>query len=320
MCKIIFSVFCLCLAGCSSSPPSSLWSENKNHVRVLSTTAMIDDLVSQVGGEYVDHRTLIAGELDPHSYELVKGDDEKIAEAHLLVANGLGLEHGASLRYWLEKHPFALSIGDEIQKSYPDLILKVDGELDPHIWMDISLWANAVDPIVKALSQLDPEHASYYRENGSHTFKKMQDAHVKMINLLQTVPAERRFLVTSHDAFNYFTRSYLAEVGEENWEERFAAPEGLAPDGQLSSSDIQRIIDHLCHYKIGVVFPESNVSKDSLRKIISACREKGHAVKISSEVLYGDAMGGRGSHADTYLDMIEHNASVLLRDWSDSDE
>jgi manganese/zinc/iron transport system substrate-binding protein len=276
---------------------------------------MIDDLVSQVGGDYVDHITLISGELDPHSYELVKGDDEKIAEAHLLVSNGLGLEHGASLRYWLEKHPFALSVGDEIQRSFPELILRVDGELDPHVWMDISLWSNAIEPIVQALSKLDPEHASFYRENGAETFKKMQHTHAKIVNLFKGIPAERRFLVTSHDAFNYFTRSYLAEDGEEDWSLRFAAPEGLAPDGQLSSSDIQRIIDHLCEYKIGVVFSESNVSKDSLRKIISACLEKGHPVRISSEVLYGDAMGGQGSHADTYLDMIEHNASVILRDW-----
>ena len=78
--------------------------------------------------------------------------------------------------------------------------------------------------------------------------------------------------MTSHDAFNYFARAYLADPEEVEWQKRFEAPEGLAPDGQLSVADIQRIIDHICMYRIAVLFPESNVSRDSLRKIISIRR------------------------------------------------
>ena len=138
----------------------------------------------------------------------------------------------------------------------------------------------------------------------------MLQAHLEVEQELHQVPADKRYLVTSHDAFHYFTRAYLRE--EAAWEERCVAPEGLAPEGQLSCRDIQRVVDHLCQHKIAVVFPESNVSRDALKKITSSC---GHKVRICSAPLYGDAMGMPGSGADSYLGMIRHNAKVLGEEW-----
>jgi manganese/zinc/iron transport system substrate-binding protein len=83
----------------------------------------------------------------------------------------------------------------------------------------------------------------------------------------------------------------------------------------LSTRDIQHIVEHLIHYQIRIVFPESNISPDSLKKIVHACRQKGLEVEICSSPLYGDAMGNRGSHAENYLNMIRHNAEVMMREW-----
>ncbi len=308
-------------AGCSSSrPPSEIevWAEQNGKVKVLSTTAMIDSIVGQVGGDRVDHIALIMGEIDPHSYELVKGDDEKLSLAQVIFYNGLGLEHGASLRYQLETHANAIALGNAVLKKDPDLIIREGGDVDPHIWMDISMWGKIIDPIVNTLSQRDPEGREYYLKNGSSVHEKMLQEHQHVYRELQNVPQERRYLVTSHDAFNYFTRAYLAtpeEVSTNTWKKRFDAPEGLAPEGQLSTADIQAIIDHLIKYNIQIVFPESNVSRDSLKKVINACARKGLKVKISEEVLYGDAMGPYGGDADTYLKMIGHDADVLIKGW-----
>lgn len=316
ICLVLLVVF---MGGCGSAPKGGATAKSSK-IRVLSTTAMIDDLVAGVGGEWIEGEVLISGELDPHSYELVKGDDEKFSGAQLVISNGLGLEHGASVRYWIEKHPEAIAIGNEIQKVYPDRILVEGGEIDPHVWMDIRLWSEGIPSIVAALSKVDPEHATAYAANGALLKEEMLAVDERVRARLLKVPAARRFLVTSHDAFNYFTRSYLAEPGELDWKKRFAAPEGLSPDGQLSVMDIQRIIDHLCYYDIGVVFPESNVSRDSLRKIAYSCKNKGLDVKISREPLYGDAMGPPGSDGDSYLKMIEYNAAVLVKNWGVLDE
>ena len=255
--------------GCSSPKKQ----KEENRVRVLSTTAMIGDIVSLIGGDRVSSEVLILAGIDPHSYELVRGDSEKIDEAEVLFANGLGLEHGASLRYKIETHVQPVYVGDWVQKDAPDVILWEKGQLDPHIWMDVSIWARIVYPIVETLSAHDPEGAKYYEERGEIVMQDLLKLHSEIKERLQKVPSSKRFLVTSHDAFCYFARAYLADESEqeqEMWRMRFMAPEGLAPDGQLGLMDLKIVLDHLIANEIEVVFPESNVSRDSLYKRVSA--------------------------------------------------
>jgi len=281
---------------------------------------MINDIVGLIGKERIEHIPLITGEIDPHSYELVKGDDEKLSLATIIFYNGLGLEHGASLRYQLEHRRNAVGVGNILLEKHPERILYVDKEIDPHIWMDISLWSGIIEPVVEALSQADPDGKKIYQENGERLLEKMSQEHRNIYEECQRISKEKRFLVTSHDAFNYFTRAYLASTEEkasEHWKNRCHAPEGLAPDGQLSASDIQKIVDHLIQYQIQTVFPESNVSRDSLKKVMHACAQKGLKVTLSNAALYGDAMGPLQSDADTYLKMIRHNANVLIEAWNE---
>lgn len=319
MFKIILSILLL-LTGCASDQHQNRnahfekWIEANGKVKVLSTTAMIDDLVRQVGGEHVDTIILIEGELDPHSYQLVKGDDEKLNFAQLIFYNGVGLEHGASLHHHLTKNPRAFSLGDFIEKNHPGLLLEFQGQKDPHMWMDISLWSKTVPWIVEVLSRQDPGHAAVFAENGARLQKELDDVHIQVKEIMHQVPSQKRFLVTSHDAFHYFARAYLAEEEERvsgEWKKRFAAPEGLAPESQLSAGDIQAIIDHLQQHQISLLFPESNVSRDSIRKIVQSGRDKGLDLSIACCPLYSDAMGPKGSEGDTYTKMILYNARTL---------
>lgn len=313
----LFAIFLLCF-GCSGPSRESLevkrWMQENGRIKVLCAIAMIQDVVQQVGGEHVDSITLITGELDPHIYQLVKGDDEKLAFADLIFYNGLGLIHGPNLRQYLSENSKAISLGNEIQKTDPSLILLYNGQMDPHIWMDISLWAKTVPFIVDTLRQYDPDHAEDYKQNGEKLVREMVQKHEHVKQIIRQIPVEKRYLVTSHDAFNYFTRAYLAtdnENSQQEWQKRFAAPEGLAPESQLSTTDIQLIINHMSTYNIEVLFPESNVSQDSIQKILDAGQEKGMNLRIAQDALYGDAMGKPGSSGDTYLKMIEHNAKLI---------
>jgi len=284
------------------------WMKHDGKIKILSTTAQIGDLVKEIGGDRVDGWILIQGDLDPHSYEIVKGDGEKLQRADHIFYNGLGLEHGASLSSMLKSSSKATAIGEKISRAYPERILKKGEIVDPHIWMDISLWKKGIDPIVEALSAIDPEGTPVYSERGKALLEKMETAHNNVLSQLQKIPSEKRYLVTSHDAFHYFTRSYLADPGETHWGDRFAAPEGLAPEGQLNPRDIQKIINYLKAKRVSVIFPESNVSRDSIRKIASAGRELGLEIKVCSEPLYGDAMSGL-----TYLEMMNRNAETIAK-------
>ena len=301
--------FCLVFSNCSNAGNRlKEWMKDSEKPHVLSTTAQIGDLVAEIGGGRVEALVLIQGDLDPHSYELVKGDDEKFFRADLIFYNGLGLEHGASLSSLLRSNPKTIPIGEKIVAAQPTRILKKGDVIDPHIWMDISLWKEAIVPIIDHLSAIDPEGAPYYRERGEALALKMDQTHIYVKELLQKVPSSKRYLITSHDAFRYFARSYLAEPEETDWALRFTAPEGLAPDGQLNPYDIQRIIDFLKQKQVSVLFPETNVSRDSIRKIASAGKELGLEIKICTEPLYGDSMSGL-----SYLEMMQKNGEVISR-------
>jgi manganese/zinc/iron transport system substrate-binding protein len=316
---LIFSLcFLFLLFSCTSKEGSSHtsqeWMKPNGKVKALSTIAMIDDLVRQVGGEYVDSISLIRDGLDPHSYQLVKGDNEKLVFADLIFYNGLGLEHGPSLQTYLRKNAKAIPLGDQLMKENPALILHYQDQLDPHIWMDVSLWTKTLPYIVQALSAKDPAHADVYRQRAAALEIELKALHQEIKNEMLAIPESQRYLVTSHDAFNYFTRAYLAENNEKTqaqWQRRFAAPEGLAPDSQLSTTDIQSIIDYLHQNHIHVLFPESNVSRDSINKIVNAGKSKGLELKIAQEPLYADAMGVPGSDGDTYIKMIRHNSKTI---------
>ncbi|MGZ3633021.1 MAG: metal ABC transporter solute-binding protein, Zn/Mn family [Parachlamydiaceae bacterium] len=290
-------------------------------IKVLNTIAMIQELVNEIGGDTVSSLTLIRGELDPHSYQLVKGDDEKFAMADLIFCNGLGLEHGPSLRNVLASNPKSTCLGDMIQKSNPELILYLQNTPDPHIWMDMSLWAKGIPFIVEALSTKNPSQAELYKQRGEQLAKRLQEDHLRLIQEMHELPEEKRYLVTSHDAFNYFTRAYLATDAEKvdgSWQKRFAAPEGLAPESQLSTTDIRQILNHIKTYQIKVIFPESNVSQASIRKLLNAGKEEGLQLSIAPGPLYGDAMGPPGSAGDTYFKMIEHNVRIIKQQINES--
>ncbi|MBS0623163.1 MAG: zinc ABC transporter substrate-binding protein [Verrucomicrobia bacterium] len=302
----ILCLMALCLAGCKQRT-NQQWNEANGKVKVLTTLAMISDMVKEIGAEHVDVETLIRGELDPHSYELVKGDDEKFIHAQLVFYNGLGLEHSLSLRQKLEEHQNSYSVTEAILNEEPCLLLHFENQYDPHVWMDITLWMRTIKTIAQRLCEVDPAHAEFYQTRSRELYNRLENADREIYQIMQSIPADRRFLITSHDAFHYFTRRYLAMPNELQWRERCAAPEGLAPDAQLSITDIYDILNLIEKHRVKVLFPESNVSKDALKKIMRAAQERGCPISLSTRPLYGDTMG----EAENYLEMVFHNAEVI---------
>lgn len=313
----VFLAVCLLLFfSCSSSRKDSglhAWMSETEKPKVLCTTAIVEDLVKQVGGDKICTISLIKGEMDPHSYELVKGDSEKITSADLIFSNGLGLEHGASISYALNNHKKHVPLADTF-KGKEGVVLYLDGQMDPHVWMDVSLWACLVDEVKSALIDIDHENELYYAMQAQKVKKILLDLDKEIYHAMQKLDASKRYLVTSHDAFNYFARRYLQDESDKNldWKNRFSAPEGLAPDGQLSMQDIEEIVSHLNDHKVKVLFPESNVSTDSLKKILEVAKTKNLHVRISQKQLYGDALGAKGTPADSYQGMMRENAAIIV--------
>ncbi len=306
---LIFSLFSCEQMGSCKAKIWNTWMEDNGKLKVLTTIAMINEMVKEIAGDRVDTMSLIEGELDPHSYEPVKGDHEKFLRSDIIFYNGLNLEHGPSMEKFLNDSKKAYSVGDPIREKEPELILYLDGAIDPHIWMDMSLWSRTIPTITEVLVKARPEYAGEFKKNAKNLKNRMDQLHHSYVELFSSIPPEKRYLVTSHDAFGYFTKAYLATKDERlkgNWRERCQAPEGLAPEGQLSASDIRHTVEHLKMYKINVIFPENNINADALKKVLDVCIEEGFQVSLVSDELYGDSMG-EGS----YDDMINHNVQTI---------
>lgn len=309
----LLSLFVCSCTQSADDDKANRWTNAPNKIKVLCTIEMISDLVRQIGQEHVEVLTLICGDLNPHSYEFVKGDEEKLLLADLVFYNGLGLEHSPSLLHYLQKHRGATALGDLLLQQ-PNKVLQVEGRPDPHIWMDVSLWQELIDPIAHILGQKDALHREQYLLHAAALKECFKTIHAEICSSLHKIDPGKRYLVSSHDAFQYFARAYLStaqEIESNSWHIRCMAPEGLAPDSQISPSDIQQIIKHLSKYSITTLFTESNVSKDSIRKILDAGKQQGLDLHIAKETLYSDAMGPTGSDGDSYLKMVQHNARII---------
>jgi manganese/zinc/iron transport system substrate-binding protein len=286
------------------------WMQADGKLKVLCTTAMIADLVQEVGGDLVDCLVLIQGESDPHSYQLVKGDEEKFSRADVIFYNGLGLEHGPSVASLLQGSSKAFSVGEYLRREHRESIVVLHNAIDPHVWMDVSLWKECVPFIVEVLSKSLPQRKELLQGHGAKLMERLSQLHAEIIGRIGSLPLQSRYLVTSHEAFNYFARAYLCpkdELSSDKWQERAMAPEGLAPDSQLSTADIQRLVDHIIEYKIATIFSEANVSQDSLKKMVDACSKKGFQTSIALKSLYADSMGKDA----TYSDMMRYDSQVI---------
>jgi manganese/zinc/iron transport system substrate-binding protein len=298
-------------SSCSTPRESNLndFMQEDGRLRVLTSTAMIEDMVKKIGGDSIKVISLIGPDQDPHSYEIVKGDGEKFEYADLIFVNGLSLEHSASMRYQTKRRSNVTYIGDEIKNKFPDRMIYVEDEVDPHIWMDISLWSEAISIVEKKLSDKDPKNQQKYSFNAEKLKREYLDFDTAIALKIRQIPDNKRYLVTSHDAFNYFVRRYFAsqnEIKNGSWRPRMQALQGLAPDQQISLLEIKELVNHIYKYKIEVIFAEANLSKDSLEKVKEAVSKKGLNIRIAKETLYGDTLGGLG-----YLQMMSYDASVL---------
>lgn len=300
----LFLCSLLLLAGCGTPPSAPV---GRDKPIVLSSIAMVSDLVAFVGGDKIESQTLIGKELDPHSYEFVKGDDEKLEEATLIFYVGLGLEHGGSVCRYLESSAKAVALGAKILAEQPERLICLSGQIDPHIWMDVSLWKEIVPPIVEALSKLAPEHSGYFIERGARLQKNLVVLHNDIYHQIQKLPCHKRYLVTSHNAFNYFCKAYFTAT---EWRKRIFSPEGLAPDGQISLHELRAIISAIKAHHISVVFSEAYASLDPLNKIVDRANAEGASVSLARKPLYSDSIGEAGS----YEQMMRYNAGVIYEE------
>lgn len=300
---IYTAVFLLLIVTFSYFIPANKQGETEEKPKILSTTVMIDSILKEIVKENFSTALLMEGEIDPHSYQMRKGDKEKIEQAKLIFANGLSLEHNPSLYYHLTTKN-AVFVGDRLLNTNPELIISNNGEIDPHMWMDLEIMQKVCDIVCSEVIALDKENSAFYEKNTQILKQKMHLLDQKIIAMFKQVPLENLYLVSSHDAFNYFVRRYFIADSMH----RLFSLQGLSTEAEISLKRMSQVIDFIKKHHISTVFFESNLPKDSILKVLEICESFGVKVQISTDPLYGDTLGGM-----TYLEMMEHDAVVIVR-------
>jgi manganese/zinc/iron transport system substrate-binding protein len=169
--------------------------------------------------------------------------------------------------------------------------------------MDPALWSQVVTRVRDALIEVAPERADAFRANATAFQDSVRSLAAYSANTLESVPPERRVLVTAHDAFAYFGAAYDFEV---------VGIQGISTESEAGLLRIAELVDMLVDRRIGAVFVESSVSDRNIRALIEGAAAKGHEVVIGGE-LYSDAMGAPGTYEGTYLGMIDRNVTTIAR-------
>lgn len=274
-------------------------------IRVVATTGMIADTVSRVAGELATVAALMKPGVDPHLFKPTRTDITQIMSADLVFYNGLLLEGKMidALVRAASAGKTVIAVTQEIDESS---LLTPDPELghhDPHVWMDPAAWALTVPVIERELIASLPAHKQEISANAAALAQEIAQLDAYAKSVLETVPPERRVLVTAHDAFNYFGRRYGFEV---------VGIQGLSTESEAGVRDIENLVNLLVERKIPAVFVESTVSDRNIKALIAGAAARGHTVTIGGE-LFSDALGPAGAYEGTYLGMIDHNVTTIAR-------
>lgn len=267
---------------------------------IVCSTSIIQDCVKEIVGPEFTVKTLMGANVDPHSYNPRPSNIEELISAHVIIYNGFHLEGKMPAVFEKLKsqhHVFAVS------DFYPENIrIKVDQHAyDPHIWFHVTAWVKAMEGVKDQLIKVYPEQRAKFEQNFDKWSKECFKTRELWKRKLKEIPSKQRTLITSHDAFNYYGKEFGVNV---------KALQGISTVQEANPRDLARLIDFVYKNKIKALFIESSVNPKTIQAVIRAVKAKGGSIKIGG-MLYSDALGLKGSSADTYIKMINYNSRQL---------
>jgi zinc/manganese transport system substrate-binding protein len=275
-----------------------------SRLKVVATFSILGDFVREVGGDRVELVTLVGPNGDAHVYSPTPADGRQLAEAKVVIANGLSFEG------WISRLVTASGTKAKVVEAAAGVKTLSGGHdrgnrhghgrasVDPHAWQDVGNAKVYVTDIREALAAADPESRPVFEANAKRYLDELEALDAEIRKTIAGIPADQRRIITSHDAFAYFENAYGLD---------FVSPQGVSTESEASAKDVARIIQQIRREKIGAVFVE-NISN---RRLIARIADETGA-KIG-ERLYSDALSEPSGPAPTYIDMMRHNVRAIAR-------
>ncbi|MFL1012395.1 metal ABC transporter solute-binding protein, Zn/Mn family [Flavisericum labens] len=270
---------------------------------VVATTTMITDLVKNIGGEHINLQGFMGSGVDPHLYKASEGDVNKLASADIIFYNGLHLEGKLVEVFEKMRTQKTVAISDALDKNTLIGSEYFASNYDPHIWFNVDYWIQAAHFVADKLSEIIPEQKTAFQANANHYIEKLNALKAELQTTIDALPKEKRILVTAHDAFNYFGKSFGFEV---------VGLQGISTATEAGVQDVQKLSAFIIEKQVKAIFVESSVPKRTIEALQAAVNSKGHNVEIGGS-LFSDALGNAGTDEGTYIGMFKHNVNTIVK-------
>lgn len=286
--------------GCN---PDNKETKGSSKIKILATTGMIEEALIKTLGDSADIEVIIPVGVDPHSYQATQQDLTKLNEADIIVCNGFHLEGKMhSLFENLSKQKTIIYMSAAVPE---DKVLELDAHSqDPHIWLDVQIWQECIAYMASCIVKEKPSFGDFVNTNLTNYLNELDGVNQEAKDLINSLPENQRYLITSHDAFGYFGKAFGLKV---------MGIKGFSTTNEASIKHVNNLIDVITKNNIKTIFPESSVSTKDIKTLVERCKEHGTELKLGKE-LFSDSMGEKGTQEGTYAGMISHNINSIVNE------
>jgi len=284
-------------------------------LEVVTTTTQATDVMKILteGVEGINIKPLMGAGVDPHLYQPTESDITAMNNAQIVIYSGLHLEgqFDAVFEALSEQGIKIYAMGKPVKDA--GFIIggfTLSAELtdvdDPHFWFDPRNWEITVQDLADMLSEIDSENEDIFQANAEAYIEQLQVLFDWAKEGLHSVDEGQRYLVTSHDAFQYFGAGF-------GWQ--MTSIQGLSTEDEAGVGDIQGVVDFVIENNIPVLFVESSIPPDTVEAVIEAVKAEGSSARIGVRELYSDAMDNPEVFGGTYIGMIASNTYTILQSY-----
>ncbi|BAZ87777.1 periplasmic solute binding protein [Dolichospermum compactum NIES-806] len=267
--------------------------------QVVATSTIIADLAEEIGGEEVQITGILKPGADPHVYEPVPADSRVLEKANLILYNGYNLEPGIiKLMNATGGKTKKIAVGEVVKSLKLD---KGKGQIvpDPHVWGSAENVIAMVKAIRDSLIELSPEDKNKFTQNAEKLTDELQQLHLWIVQQIQTIPADKRKLITTHDAFQYYGNAYKIAIA--------GTLIGISTEEQPSAQTVKKLVESVKKIGVPAIFAETTINPALIKTV---AEEAG--VKLAPTPLYSDSIGAKGSSGDTYIKMMAANTRAIV--------
>jgi manganese/iron transport system substrate-binding protein len=294
---VVGILLALGLSSCQS-PGGETRSAVNDRPKVVATSNIIGDLAAKVGGADIALKSILKPGADPHIYEPVPADSVALEQADLILYNGYDLEPGLiKLMKAAGMRAKQIPVGEVIKP----LDLNKEGVItpDPHVWGSAKNAIEMVKVIRDRQIELSPKNREKFTQNADKLIDRLQNLDTWIRAQINTIPPDKRYLVTTHDAFQYYAREYGLQV--------LGTLIGISTEEQPSAQTIKNLANTIKQTKVKTIFAETTINPVLITAVATEA-----GVKIAPQKLYSDSIGAPGSDGDDYIKMLVANTRAIV--------